>query len=42
MYFQTFVFNNMGEGAALSWILVFLVTIVAVPYLLYMSRRPAI
>ena len=39
MYFQTFVFNNTGEGAALSWILVGLVTIVAVPYLYYMSRR---
>lgn len=42
MYFQTFVFNNVGEGAALSWILVFLVTIVAVPYLLFMSRRSAV
>lgn len=42
MYFQTFVFNNVGEGAALSWILVFLVTIVAVPYLLIMSRRSAV
>lgn len=42
MYFQTFVFNNVGEGAALSWVLVFLVTIVAVPYLLFMSRRSTV
>jgi len=42
MYFQTFVFNSGGEGAALSWILVLLVTVIAVPYILYMSRRSAV
>ncbi len=38
MYMQTFTFANIGTGTAISWILVVVVMLIAVPYVLYMSR----
>lgn len=39
MYFQTFKFANIGIGSAISWILVFIVMIVLVPYVYYTTKK---
>jgi len=39
MYFQTFQFNNIGMGTALSWVLVVVVMTITVPYVLHMSKH---
>jgi len=38
MYYQTFQFHNLGMGSAIATVLVFLVMIITIPYVLYMSR----
>jgi len=39
MYYQTFKFANIGIGSAISWMLVFIVMIVIVPYVYYTTKK---
>jgi raffinose/stachyose/melibiose transport system permease protein len=39
MYYQGFTLNNVGMGSAISMILLFLVMIVAVPYILWQGKK---
>lgn len=39
MYYQTFKFANIGVGSAISWMLVFIVMIVLVPYVYYTTKK---
>lgn len=39
MYYQTFKFANIGIGSAISWILVFIVMIVIIPYVHYTTNK---
>ncbi|TBL70317.1 carbohydrate ABC transporter permease [Paenibacillus thalictri] len=39
MYFQTFQFNNLGMGTAISWVLVIIVMLITIPYVLHMSKN---
>lgn len=38
MYFHTFQFQNFGVGAALSWILVIMVAVIAIPFMSRVAR----
>lgn len=39
MYFESFRYNDVGAGSAISWILVIVVLIIAVPYIMTMSKK---
>ncbi|WP_078435137.1 MULTISPECIES: carbohydrate ABC transporter permease [Bacillaceae] len=39
MYYQGFTLNNVGTGSAISMILLFLVMIIAVPYILWQGKK---
>ncbi|HZH60879.1 MAG TPA: sugar ABC transporter permease [Metabacillus sp.] len=39
MYYQGFTLNNVGTGSAISIILLFLVMIIAVPYILWQGKK---
>jgi raffinose/stachyose/melibiose transport system permease protein len=39
MYYQTFKYANIGVGSAISWVLVFIVMIVLIPYIYYTTKR---
>lgn len=39
MYYQTFKFNNIGIGSAISWVLVFITMIVIIPYVYYTNKK---
>jgi raffinose/stachyose/melibiose transport system permease protein len=38
MYFNAFKFFKLGMGAAVSWIMVLLISIIVIPYVSFMSR----
>ncbi|WP_226527275.1 carbohydrate ABC transporter permease [Metabacillus niabensis] len=39
MYYQGFTLNNVGTGSAISMVLLFLVMIIAVPYILWQGKK---
>ncbi len=39
MYYQTFRYANIGVGSAISWILVFIVMLVLIPYVYYTTKK---
>ena len=39
MYFQTFQYYNAGYGAAIAWVIAFIVLVIAIPYVRRMSRN---
>lgn len=39
MYYQGFTLNNVGNGSAISMVLLFLVMIIAVPYILWQGKK---
>jgi len=39
MYQQTFTFSNLGSGSAIAWIMVIALTIIIIPYVLYMAKE---
>jgi raffinose/stachyose/melibiose transport system permease protein len=39
MYYQGFTLNNIGTGSAISMVLLFLVMIIAVPYILWQGKK---
>ncbi|WP_110933592.1 carbohydrate ABC transporter permease [Paenibacillus bouchesdurhonensis] len=39
MYYQTFKFNNIGVGSAISWILVLVAMAVIIPYVFYTNKK---
>jgi raffinose/stachyose/melibiose transport system permease protein len=39
MYFQTFQYYNAGYGAAIAWVIAFIVLVIAVPYIRRISRN---
>ncbi|MNP72761.1 hypothetical protein D3C76_1693740 [compost metagenome] len=39
MYYQTFKFNNIGVGSAISWFLVLVAMAVIIPYVFYTNKK---
>ncbi|MBW4084348.1 carbohydrate ABC transporter permease [Paenibacillus sp. S150] len=39
MYYQTFKFNNIGAGSAISWVLVLITMIIIIPYVYYTNKK---
>lgn len=39
MYYQTFKYNFIGIGSAISWYLIFICLMVIVPYVIFISKR---